>query len=149
MCFSEGTALNPHMFLRRPSLQGVTTVKREFWVRCLLREWTGVYSSEKVLRTVCIRMRSLSPKQTSRSTIMTTIQLTLPDDLARKATEAGLLSAEAIQEMLREQLRRRAGETLREMWSLMPDEVLTPEIEQEVAEAVQAYRAEQRSRRVG
>ena len=72
---------------------------------------------------------------------MTTIQLTLPDDLARKATEAGLLSAEAIQEMLREQLRRRAGETLREMWSLMPDEVLTPEIEQEVAEAVQAYRA--------
>jgi len=80
---------------------------------------------------------------------MTTIQVTLPDDLARKATEAGLLSAEAIQEMLREQLRRRAGESLREMWSLMPDEVLTPEIEQEVAEAVQAYRAEQRSRRVG
>jgi hypothetical protein len=28
--------------------------------------------------------------------IMTTIQVTLPDDLARKATEAGLLSAEAI-----------------------------------------------------
>jgi len=80
---------------------------------------------------------------------MTTIQVTLPDDLARKATEAGLLSAAAIQEMLREQLRRRAGESLREMWSLMPDEVLTPEIEQEVAEAVQAYRAEQRSRRGG
>ena len=80
---------------------------------------------------------------------MTTIQVTLPDDLARKATEAGLLSAAAIQEMLREQLRRRAGESLREMGSLMPDEVLTPEIEQEVAEAVRAYRAEQRSRRVG
>ena len=80
---------------------------------------------------------------------MTTIQLTLPDDLARKATEAGLLSAEAIQGILREQLRRRAGETLREMWSRMPDEVLTPEIEQEVVDAVQAYRADQRSRRVG
>jgi hypothetical protein len=80
---------------------------------------------------------------------MTTIQLTLPDDLARKATEAGLLSAEAIQEMLREQLRRRAGETLREMGSRMPDEVLTPEIEQEIADAVRAYRTEQRSRRVG
>ena len=80
---------------------------------------------------------------------MTTIQLTLPDDLARKATEAGLLSSEAMQEMLREQLRRRAGETLREMWSQMPDEVLTPEIEQEVADSVRAYRAEQRSRRVG
>jgi len=96
-----------------------------------------------------MRMLSLSPKQASRPTIMTTIQLTLPDDLARKATEAGLLSAEAIQEMLREQLRRRAGETLREMWSRMPDEVLTPEIEQEVADAVRAYRTEQRSRRVG
>ena len=80
---------------------------------------------------------------------MTTIQLTLPDDLARKATEAGLLSSEAMQEMLREQLRRRAGETLREMWSRMHDEVLTPEIEQEVADSVRAYRAEQRSRRVG
>jgi hypothetical protein len=80
---------------------------------------------------------------------MTTIQLTLPDDLARKATEAGLLSSEVMQEMLREQLRRRAGETLRETWSQMPDEVLTPEIEQEVADSVRAYRAEQRSRRVG
>ena len=80
---------------------------------------------------------------------MTTIQLMLPDDLARKATEAGLLSSEAMQEMLHEQLRRRAGETLREMWSRMPDEVLTPEIEQEVADSVRAYREEQRSRRVG
>ena len=80
---------------------------------------------------------------------MTTSQLTLPDDLARKATEAGLLSSEAMQEMLREQLRRRAGETLREMWSRMPDEVLTLEIEQEVADSVRAYREEQRSRRVG
>ena len=37
---------------------------------------------------------------------MTTIQLSLPDDLAQKATKAGLLSAEAIQNMLLEQLKR-------------------------------------------
>jgi hypothetical protein len=80
---------------------------------------------------------------------MTTIQLSLPDDLAQKAAEAGLLSTEAIQGMLREQLRRRAGETLRQVRSRMPAEELTPEVEQEVVEAVQAYRAEQRSRRVG
>jgi len=80
---------------------------------------------------------------------MTTIQLTLPDDLARKATEAGLLSAEAIQEMLREQLLRRAGESLREIHRRLPSEELTPEIEQEVAEAVQPYRAERRARREG
>lgn len=80
---------------------------------------------------------------------MTTIQLTLPDDLAQKATAAGLLSAEAIQEMLREQLLRHAGDSLREMRRRMPSEELTPEIEKEIAEAVQAYRAERRARRVG
>ncbi|MFM8952010.1 MAG: hypothetical protein ACKOOF_02960 [Planctomycetaceae bacterium] len=80
---------------------------------------------------------------------MTTIQLSLPDDLAQQATKAGLLSAEAIQDMLREQLRRQAGETLREAWNRLPKDELTPEVEQEVVEAVRAYRAEQRARRVG
>jgi hypothetical protein len=80
---------------------------------------------------------------------MTTIQLTLPDDLAKKASEAGLLSADAIQEMLREQLLRRAGESLQVIRRRMPSEELTPEIEREIVEAVQAYRAERRGRRVG
>jgi hypothetical protein len=80
---------------------------------------------------------------------MTTIQLSLPDDLAEKAMTAGLLSAEAIQDLLREQLRRQAGETLREAWSRLPKEELTPEVEQEVVKAVRAYRAEQRARRAG
>lgn len=80
---------------------------------------------------------------------MTTIQLTLPDDLAKKASEAGLLSAEAIQEMLREQLLRRTGESLQAIRRQMPNEELTPEIEREIVEAVQAYRAERRARRVG
>jgi len=80
---------------------------------------------------------------------MATIQLTLPDDLAKKATEAGLLSADAIQEMLRQQLLRRAGETLREIRSRVPREEMTAEIEEEIAEAVQAYRVERRARRGG
>jgi len=80
---------------------------------------------------------------------MATIQLTIPDDLAKKATEAGLLSADAIQEMLREQLLRRAGETLREIRSRVPREDITPAIEEEIAEAVQAYRVERRARGVG
>lgn len=66
-----------------------------------------------------------------------------------RATEAGLLSAEAIQEMLREQLLRRAGESLQAIRRRLPNEELTPEIEQEIVEAVQAYRAERRARRVG
>ena len=56
---------------------------------------------------------------------------------------------EAIQEMLREQLLRRAGESLQAIRRRMPNEELTPEIEQEIVEAVQAYRAERRARRVG
>lgn len=59
------------------------------------------------------------------------------------------MSAEAIQEMLREQLLRRAGQSLQEIHNRMPREELTPEIEKEIIEAVQAYRAERRARRVG
>lgn len=51
---------------------------------------------------------------TLRCFTMTTIQLSLPDDLAQEATKAGLLSAEAIQDMLLEQLKREASATLRE-----------------------------------
>jgi len=80
---------------------------------------------------------------------MTTIQLTLPDDLVQQATAAGLLSTEAIQAMLREQLLRRAGDSLREIHSRLPREEITPEIEQEIVEAVQAYRVERRAGRVG
>jgi hypothetical protein len=79
---------------------------------------------------------------------MTTIQLTLPDDLAKKAADAGLLSAEAIQEMLQEKLLR-AGESLQEIRRRMPNEELTAAIEQDVVEAVQAYRAAQRARELG
>ena len=42
--------------------------------------------------------------------------------------------------------RRQAGEALREMWSRMPNEELTAEIEQEIVEEVRAVRAERRKR---
>lgn len=77
---------------------------------------------------------------------MTTVQITLPDELAQKAASAGLLSPEAMETMLREQLRRHAGESLRAMWERMPAEELTPEIEQEIVEEVRAARAERRQR---
>ena len=46
--------------------------------------------------------------------------------------------------MLREQLRRRAGEALQSMWQRGPQEHLTPEIEQEIVEEVRKVRAERR-----
>jgi hypothetical protein len=77
---------------------------------------------------------------------MTTVQINLPDELAQKAASAGLLSAEAMEAMLREQLRRRAGEALQAMWQRGPQEELTPEVEQEIVEQVRQVRAERRLR---
>ena len=77
---------------------------------------------------------------------MTTVQINLPDELARDAQAAGLLTPAALEQMLREQLRRRAGEELRAMWAKMPAEELTPEIEQEIVAEVRAVRAERRQR---
>jgi len=54
------------------------------------------------------------------------------------------LSTEAIQEMLRRRLLLRVGESLRQILRRMPDKELTPQIEQEIVGAVQAYRAERR-----
>ena len=77
---------------------------------------------------------------------MTTVQINLPDELAQKAASAGLLSAEAMEAMLREQLRRRAGDTLQAMWQRGPQAELTPELEQEqeVVQEIRETRAERR-----
>ena len=82
---------------------------------------------------------------------MTTLErkLNLPDDLAQRAQSAGLLTSEAIESMLCQELRKRAGENLRAMWTRMPSQELTPEIEQEIVEVVRAARAERRKQRGG
>ena len=77
---------------------------------------------------------------------MTTVQITLPDELAQTAANAGLLSSDAMEAMLREQLRRRAGDDLRAMWRRTPQDELTPEIEQEIVDEVRKVRAERRIR---
>ena len=78
---------------------------------------------------------------------MTTLELTLnlPDELAQQAQRAGLLTPDAIEAMLREQLRKQASEQLRVLWARMPREELTPEIEQEIVEEVRSVRAELRT----
>lgn len=75
---------------------------------------------------------------------MTTVQINLPVDLAQKASSAGLLSAESMEAMLREQLRRRAGEALQALWQRGPADELTPQIEQDIVEEVCKVRAERR-----
>ena len=63
---------------------------------------------------------------------MTTIKIQLPDDLAQDAQAAGLLTPDAIERLLRERLRRQAGDAL------------TPEIEESINEEVRVVRAEHR-----
>lgn len=76
---------------------------------------------------------------------MTTIQITLPDELAKTAQAAGLLDPEAIQGMFRQQLRSQALENLRRVWKKMPAAELTPDVEQRIVAAVQQCRAEMRA----
>ncbi len=80
----------------------------------------------------------------NKGNAMTTVQITLPDELAQKAANAGLLTAEALEAMLREQLRRRDGEALQAMWQRGPLDELTPETEQLIVEEVRKVRAERR-----
>lgn len=71
---------------------------------------------------------------------MTTVQVELPDVLAQSAQAAGLLTPQALEAMLREQLKRQAGDALRILWTSAPSDALTPEIAQMIDEQVQAVR---------
>jgi hypothetical protein len=77
---------------------------------------------------------------------MTTVQIQLPDELAHDAQVAGLLTPEAIERLLRDQLKKQAGQALCDIWARLPREELTPEIEQMISEEVEAARAERRIR---
>jgi hypothetical protein len=78
---------------------------------------------------------------------MTTIQLTLPDQLAQEAERAGLLSPESLEEWLRKQLKAKAAEQLfaamDRMAAVNDPSYMSPE---EVAEEIKAMRAERRAK---
>jgi hypothetical protein len=62
---------------------------------------------------------------------------------------AGSLSSDRMEAILRAQLRREAVAKLRALHERAPREELTPEIEQEIVEAVREVRAERRRRNAG
>lgn len=80
---------------------------------------------------------------------MTTLELTpnIPDDLASKAQAAGLLNSEAIEKLLREQLRKQAGQELRAMLDKADASGMPPMSEEEIQAEIDAYRAERRAQR--
>jgi hypothetical protein len=97
-------------------------------------------------RLSAARASTIMKSTSAAGAAVTTVQIELPEELALRAKEAGLLTPEAMESMLRERLRKEAGEALREMWAGMPLEELTPEVEQEIVEEVRAFRAERRKR---
>ena len=75
---------------------------------------------------------------------MTTVQITLPDDLARELAEVGLLEPQVIESVLRDRLRAARiadlGTILAALEANPPEPMTNEEINAEIA----AYRAEQR-----
>ncbi len=80
---------------------------------------------------------------------MTTLELTLnlPDELASKAQAAGLLNSEAIEKLLREQLRKQAGQELGVMLDKVRASGIPPMTEDEVQAEIDSFRAERRAER--
>lgn len=77
---------------------------------------------------------------------MTTLEINLPDSLAQEAKKAGLLTPEAIEQMVREAIRQRALGELKQAMDRMAavdGPIMTPE---EIQEEIKAARAERRAR---
>lgn len=79
---------------------------------------------------------------------MTTVQITLPDQLAQEAERAGLLTSPTLERMLRQQLKAQRVDELftamERMAAITEPAALSPE---EVAEEIRAMRAERRAAR--
>ena len=78
---------------------------------------------------------------------MTTLEIKLPDALAKEARSAGLLTPEALELMLREAMRLRAADRLRTAMERMAKADVPPMTESEIQAEIDAVRAERRARR--
>ncbi len=74
---------------------------------------------------------------------MTTVQITLPDQLAQEAQRAGLLAPESIERILREQLRAERIARLKGARQRLAAEPIEPMTAEEIQAEIEAYRTEQ------
>lgn len=79
---------------------------------------------------------------------MTTLELklNLPERLAQDAQAAGLLTPEAVAELLRDELKRRAGERLKESLRKIDQTNLPPLSAQDIQTEIDSVRIERRRR---
>ncbi len=75
---------------------------------------------------------------------MTTVQITLPDQLAQEAQRAGLLTAERIEQILREELRSERVEQFKQARAKLATQPLPPMTPEEIQAEIDAYRSETR-----
>ncbi|MFZ2208814.1 MAG: hypothetical protein WAV22_09125 [Porticoccaceae bacterium] len=75
---------------------------------------------------------------------MTTVQISLPEPLAKEAAEAGLLASDKIAALLREQLRIERLKRLRGAREKLAADPLPPMTADEIQAEIRAYRAGQR-----
>jgi|GEM_PF-300046 len=80
---------------------------------------------------------------------MTMIEIRLPDELARLARSAGLLSDDAIQRLLEDAIRRRSGRMLLDIARGIHAADIPPMSDDEIVAEVKAVRADRRTRGVG
>jgi hypothetical protein len=80
---------------------------------------------------------------------MTTLTINLPDKLAKEAQDAGLLGQDAIETMLRENLRRRAVDELFDAMDKLKAANFPPMTMDEIQEEVNIVRAQRRKRAPG
>lgn len=78
---------------------------------------------------------------------MTELVIRLPDDLAQRAREAGLLSDRAIQQLLEDAMRRQAGHRLLEVTRQIHAADIEPMSMDEISEEVRAARSQRRVRK--
>lgn len=77
---------------------------------------------------------------------MTELVVNLPDDLAQRAKDAGLLTDSAIQRLLEEAMRRDAGRRLMQVAERLHAAGIEPMSDEEIVAEVKAARAERRAR---
>ena len=80
---------------------------------------------------------------------MTTLTIELSDELAEEARTSGLLAPSAIEAMIRDALRRRAGRELLDAANELAAAKLPPMTTAEIQKEVDAVRAERRRRAAG
>ena len=74
---------------------------------------------------------------------MTTVRITLPDDLARELTDSGLLEPQVIEAILRDRLRATRVSDLATIRAALNAKPLAPMTSDEINAEIAAYRAEQ------